>query len=133
MHQSSDIETKNYDSKRRKLSFWTVKLNDEFKVSRVLASLHVIKKVLWKILKCIRARVIQNAQKRKNTSIWYISGKVLECISSSNLTLFMSTMYLQIIFVENKKLRSTLLIDIEESQLPDTYGGQLPLVPIQGA
>ncbi|XP_062155751.1 uncharacterized protein LOC133863709 [Alnus glutinosa] len=39
----------------------------------------------------------------------------------------------KIIFVENKKLRSTLLSDIEESQLPDTYGGQLPLVPIQGA
>ena len=40
-------------------------------------------------------------------------------------------MFLQIIFVENKKLRSTLLSDIEESQLPDTYGGQLQLVPIQ--
>ncbi|GMY26653.1 phosphatidylinositol transfer protein 3 [Fagus crenata] len=37
----------------------------------------------------------------------------------------------KIIFVENKKLRSTLLSDIEESQLPDTYGGQLQLVPIQ--
>ncbi|KAE8023792.1 hypothetical protein FH972_009453 [Carpinus fangiana] len=37
----------------------------------------------------------------------------------------------KIIFVENKKLRSTLLSDIDESQLPDTYGGQLPLVPIQ--
>jgi len=39
----------------------------------------------------------------------------------------------KIIFVENKKLRSTLLSDIDESQLPDTYGGQLPLVPIQDA
>jgi len=37
----------------------------------------------------------------------------------------------KIIFVENKKLRSTLLSDIDENQLPDTYGGQLPLVPIQ--
>ncbi|XP_059445551.1 uncharacterized protein LOC132177305 [Corylus avellana] len=37
----------------------------------------------------------------------------------------------KIIFVENKKLRSTLLSDIDESQLPDAYGGQLPLVPIQ--
>lgn len=40
-------------------------------------------------------------------------------------------MSLQIVFVENKKLRSTLLGDIDESQLPDTYGGKLPLVPIQ--
>ena len=38
---------------------------------------------------------------------------------------------LQIIFVENKKLNSTLLGDIDESQLPDAYGGKLPLVPIQ--
>ncbi|XP_059633412.1 uncharacterized protein LOC132276145 [Cornus florida] len=37
----------------------------------------------------------------------------------------------KIIFVENKKLRPTLLCDIDESQLPDTYGGKLPLVPIQ--
>ncbi|KAK7828305.1 phosphatidylinositol transfer protein 3 [Quercus suber] len=37
----------------------------------------------------------------------------------------------KIIFVENKKLKSTLLSDIEESQLPAAYGGQLPLVPIQ--
>ncbi|GFZ17304.1 Sec14p-like phosphatidylinositol transfer family protein [Actinidia rufa] len=38
---------------------------------------------------------------------------------------------LQIVFVENKKLRSTLLEDIDESQLPEIYGGKLPLVPIQ--
>ncbi|XP_057752138.1 uncharacterized protein LOC130970161 [Arachis stenosperma] len=37
----------------------------------------------------------------------------------------------KIVFVENKKLKSTLLEDIEESQLPEIYGGQLPLVPIQ--
>ncbi|KAG7029143.1 Random slug protein 5 [Cucurbita argyrosperma subsp. argyrosperma] len=34
-------------------------------------------------------------------------------------------------FVEDKKLRSTLLSDIDESQLPDVYGGKLALVPIQ--
>lgn len=39
--------------------------------------------------------------------------------------------FLQINFVENKKLKSTLLEDIDESQLPDIYGGRLPLVPIQ--
>ncbi|XP_071689882.1 SEC14 cytosolic factor-like [Rutidosis leptorrhynchoides] len=34
-------------------------------------------------------------------------------------------------FVEDKKLKSTLLQDIEESQLPEIYGGKLKLVPIQ--
>ncbi|KAJ6695115.1 hypothetical protein OIU74_014284 [Salix koriyanagi] len=37
----------------------------------------------------------------------------------------------KIIFVENKRLKSTLLDDIDESQLPDVYGGKLSLVPIQ--
>ncbi|EOA37021.1 hypothetical protein CARUB_v10010070mg [Capsella rubella] len=37
----------------------------------------------------------------------------------------------KIVFVENKKLTPTLLQDIDESQLPDIYGGKLPLVPIQ--
>ncbi|XP_057493913.1 uncharacterized protein LOC130779329 [Actinidia eriantha] len=37
----------------------------------------------------------------------------------------------KIIFVENKELRQTLLADIDESQLPEMYGGRLPLVPIQ--
>ncbi|XP_068646290.1 patellin-6-like [Aristolochia californica] len=35
------------------------------------------------------------------------------------------------IFVEKKNLKTTLLQDIDESQLPDIYGGKLPLVPIQ--
>lgn len=42
-----------------------------------------------------------------------------------------SFVFLQISFVENKKLRSTLLAEIDEDQLPDVYGGKLPLVPIQ--
>ncbi|XP_010530779.1 PREDICTED: random slug protein 5-like [Tarenaya hassleriana] len=37
----------------------------------------------------------------------------------------------KIVFVENKKLTSTLLEDIEEDQLPDIYGGKFPLVAIQ--
>ncbi|KAL5720591.1 hypothetical protein ACHQM5_013248 [Ranunculus cassubicifolius] len=37
----------------------------------------------------------------------------------------------KIVFVDNKKLTSTLLQDIDESQLPDIYGGRLPLVPIE--
>ncbi|KAK3228900.1 hypothetical protein Dsin_000781 [Dipteronia sinensis] len=37
----------------------------------------------------------------------------------------------KIVFVEKKKLKSKLLEDIDESQLPDIYGGKLPLVPIQ--
>lgn len=38
---------------------------------------------------------------------------------------------LQIVFVQDKKLKSTLLEEIDESQIPEIYGGQLPLVPIQ--
>ncbi|KAF8020967.1 hypothetical protein BT93_G1399 [Corymbia citriodora subsp. variegata] len=37
----------------------------------------------------------------------------------------------KIVFVDNKKQKTTLLGDIDESQLPDVYGGRLPLVPIQ--
>ncbi|CAL9085955.1 unnamed protein product [Musa textilis] len=35
------------------------------------------------------------------------------------------------VFVEDRNLRATLLEDIEENQLPEIYGGKLPLVPIQ--
>ncbi|GAV81741.1 CRAL_TRIO domain-containing protein [Cephalotus follicularis] len=35
--------------------------------------------------------------------------------------------------VNNKKLKSTLLEDIDETQLPQIYGGKLPLVPIHDA
>ncbi|KAI9176229.1 hypothetical protein LWI28_000118 [Acer negundo] len=34
------------------------------------------------------------------------------------------------VFVEDKKLKSTLLEEIDESQIPEIYGGQLPLIPI---
>ena len=34
-------------------------------------------------------------------------------------------------FVEDKNLKADLLEDIDESQLPDIYGGKLKLVPIQ--
>lgn len=37
----------------------------------------------------------------------------------------------KIVFVEKKRLKETLLEDIVESQLPDIYGGKLPLIPIQ--
>ncbi|XP_052203848.1 uncharacterized protein LOC127809158 [Diospyros lotus] len=37
----------------------------------------------------------------------------------------------KIVFVEDRKLTSTLLADIDESQLADIYGGKLPLVPMQ--
>jgi hypothetical protein len=40
-------------------------------------------------------------------------------------------MNVQILFVENTRLTSTLLEEIDMSQLPDIYGGQLPLTPIQ--
>uniref|UniRef100_A0A6V7QUU4 CRAL-TRIO domain-containing protein n=1 Tax=Ananas comosus var. bracteatus TaxID=296719 RepID=A0A6V7QUU4_ANACO len=34
------------------------------------------------------------------------------------------------VFVEDKHLQATLLEDIDESQLPELYGGKLPLIPI---
>ncbi|KAL2935645.1 Phosphatidylinositol transfer protein 3 [Bienertia sinuspersici] len=39
----------------------------------------------------------------------------------------------KIVFVEKRQLKSTLLEDIDESQLADKYGGKLPLLPIQDA
>lgn len=51
---------------------------------------------------------------------WDVVGAYFECCSC-----------VQIVFVENKKLKSTLVEEVEESQLPDIYGGQMPLVPIQ--
>ncbi|KAH9613632.1 hypothetical protein KSS87_019947 [Heliosperma pusillum] len=39
----------------------------------------------------------------------------------------------KIVFVDKKQLKPTLLEEIEESQLPDIYGGKLPLTPIQEA
>lgn len=39
--------------------------------------------------------------------------------------------YMQIMFVENKSLKSTLLEGIDESQVPEIYGGRMPLVPIE--
>ncbi|KAL6011789.1 hypothetical protein ACLOJK_002255 [Asimina triloba] len=37
------------------------------------------------------------------------------------------------VFVDDKNLKSTLLEDIDESQLPEVYGGKMPLLPIQDA
>lgn len=39
----------------------------------------------------------------------------------------------KIVFVENKVLKETLLEEIDESQIPETYGGKMPLVPIQNS
>nr|ABK22993.1 unknown [Picea sitchensis] len=38
---------------------------------------------------------------------------------------------LQIVFVEDKHFKETLLNDIDESQLPEIYGGKLPIVKVQ--
>ncbi|KAB5525231.1 hypothetical protein DKX38_022980 [Salix brachista] len=35
----------------------------------------------------------------------------------------------KIVFVDNSKLKSTLLEEIDQSQIPDIYGGDLPLIP----
>ncbi|KAL5979621.1 hypothetical protein ACLOJK_019532 [Asimina triloba] len=37
----------------------------------------------------------------------------------------------KIVFLGNKELKATLLEDIEESELPETYGGKMTLIPIQ--
>lgn len=37
----------------------------------------------------------------------------------------------KIVFVEDKNMKSALLSDIDENQLPEIYGGKLALVPIQ--
>ncbi|KAK9684361.1 hypothetical protein RND81_10G204900 [Saponaria officinalis] len=39
----------------------------------------------------------------------------------------------KIAFVDSKQLKSMLLEDMDESQIPDVYGGKLPLTPIQDA
>ncbi|KAJ8636983.1 hypothetical protein MRB53_011250 [Persea americana] len=39
----------------------------------------------------------------------------------------------KIVFVENKVLKETLSEEIDESQIPETYGGKMPLVPIQNS
>lgn len=39
----------------------------------------------------------------------------------------------KIAFVEDKHIKAALLKDVDVSQLPDIYGGELHLVPIQGA
>ncbi|KAH6755504.1 Sec14p-like phosphatidylinositol transfer family protein [Perilla frutescens var. hirtella] len=39
----------------------------------------------------------------------------------------------KVVFVEDKRLQETLLEEIDESQLPEIYGGKLQLVPIQDA
>lgn len=55
---------------------------------------------------------------------------ITTCITSSSPNYFPSS---QIMFVENKRLTATLLQDIDENQLPETYGGKMQLVPIQDA
>ncbi|KAH9329169.1 hypothetical protein KI387_001277, partial [Taxus chinensis] len=39
----------------------------------------------------------------------------------------------KVLMIDNKDIKTTLLSDIDESQLPDIYGGKLPLVPVQDA
>ncbi|GLJ44704.1 hypothetical protein SUGI_0939890 [Cryptomeria japonica] len=39
----------------------------------------------------------------------------------------------KIVMIDNKDIKTTLLNDIDESQLPEIYGGKLPLVPVHDA
>lgn len=41
--------------------------------------------------------------------------------------------FLQFVFVDDKNLEETLRREMDESQLPEKYGGKLPLVPLDGA
>lgn len=47
-----------------------------------------------------------------------------------SLRSLMISFFIQFVFVEDKDLTSTLLEEIDESQLPEIYGGKLPLVPV---
>lgn len=38
---------------------------------------------------------------------------------------------MQIAFLESKKMKATMVQDIDESQLPEPYGGKLKLVSIE--
>lgn len=60
----------------------------------------------------------------------FVRNLITTSITSSSPNYFQSS---QIMFVENKRLTATLLQDIDESQLPETYGGKMQLVPIQDA
>lgn len=52
-------------------------------------------------------------------------------ISLMSFSQFISIVFfLQIVFVDDKDLQTVLLNDIDESQLPDVYGGKLQLVGI---
>lgn len=92
---------------------------------RCLLYTHLI--CLWKFGKWFTLSLMTTPRKRWHVKFimhvifaWDVVGAYFECCSC-----------VQIVFVENKKLKSTLLEEIEESQLPDIYGGQMPLVPIQ--
>ncbi|KAL5731607.1 hypothetical protein ACHQM5_004318 [Ranunculus cassubicifolius] len=53
-------------------------------------------------------------------AVWKVVSPFIDCNTRK-----------KIVFVDNMRLTSTLLEDIDENQLPDIYGGKLPLVPIE--
>lgn len=68
----------------------------------------------------------QKYQEEGNT----ITSKNISYSKHNVVTYTIPDLYEQIVFVDDKKLRETLLEDIDESQLPQIYGGKLELVPI---
>lgn len=81
------------------------------------------------VANCLPIHWQQNQEKgyvSNSACIWmhdtYVGGKYLES---------WVWLALQIVFVEKNKVKSTLLEEMEESQVPEIFGGSLPLVPIQ--
>ncbi|KAF9667614.1 hypothetical protein SADUNF_Sadunf15G0042000 [Salix dunnii] len=70
---------------------------------------------------------------RKKVKYWHSScfpftkNGSYPCNQLNNLSSCISS---QIVFVDSSKLKSTLLEEIDQSQIPDIYGGDLPLIPI---
>lgn len=91
---------------KKKVNFWICKCDDAINFSTLFC--HAI---ISTISEC-----------SIHTSHWY---KTLGLY-----IYFILLVSLQIVFVENKMLKLTLLEEIDGSQLPEIYGGKLPLVPI---
>lgn len=87
--------------------------------------------MFMKIWKMIYPFIDDNTKKKVTLQIYNAYYICIRCCRS--IFWMCCTFIMQIVFVENKKLKSTLLEEIEESQIPDIYGGQMPLVPIQNS
>ncbi|KAI9152971.1 hypothetical protein LWI28_003824 [Acer negundo] len=75
--------------------------------------------------------IMQDYYPNRIGKLFFVHVPYLFMTGWKTVSLFLdSNIKKKIVFVDDKKLKSTLLEDIEESQLPEIYGGQLPLVPV---